>query len=128
MYNKYVFVFVGLSRGQRYIFNLIKKMKKQEIFARTLEIVCEVTEVPAALVMSRCMREEVVDARHIVVKLLSESGLYGSEIAEFTRISGRGVYKILTDFDNRLKIRKPLRINYEQILHQCATKYEATRN
>lgn len=88
--------------------------KAKKLLANVLDIVASETEVSASKIASKCSEAEVVDARWICVKLLSEQGFYPSKIAELMKISPRYVQYILTDFEDRIAISKIMRINYEK--------------
>lgn len=57
-------------------------MCKSEIFAEILEAVSRETEVSAAQILGNSKQMEVVDARSILVKLLSGKGFYPEQIAK----------------------------------------------
>ena len=60
---------------------LEKTMCKSEIFAKIINIVSKETEVPVDQILSSDKNMETVDARYLLVSLLSESGMYPSQIA-----------------------------------------------
>lgn len=86
----------------------------QEIFAKLLKIVSEVTEVPPDMIMSRDRHEEVVDARCLLVYLLSQQGLYPSAIARYTRLSVRTINLMISTFSERLYSRRILVVNLKK--------------
>jgi len=88
-------------------------MCKTEIFAEILDVVSNETEIPTSVILSPCKNADVVDARHIMVYLLSRYGFYPSSIASFMHITKRAVNAILTKFHDREKNGKILRINLE---------------
>ena len=47
---------------------------RQTLFLDIVNEVAKETEIPADLIMSKKMVQEIVDARHILVKLLYEIG------------------------------------------------------
>lgn len=86
-------------------------MRKSEIFSETVRAVCEVTELEERLVLSRSRREDVVDARHLLVEALRRGGLYPSEIARMTGMTGRNVRAILSGFGDRAERSPGLRMS-----------------
>lgn len=90
-------------------------MNKKEIFADILSIVSDVTDVSPEEILSHSHREEIVDARHLLVHFLHSEGLYIAQIASLTCTSPRHVAFILSSFGTRLKTRRLLRNNYDII-------------
>lgn len=86
-------------------------MGKTEIFEDILNTVCLVTEVSRAEILSDDRREEVVDARTILARLLSDEGFYVGEIAGLMRKTGPGIRYLLKGFEGRSRVRKLLRVN-----------------
>lgn len=95
-------------------------MIKSEIFASALRDVCEVTGIPESAIMSKSKREEVVDARHLLVVTLRRSGYYPGMIAERLHISGRAVRKMIGSFRSRA--------DNSPGLDMCLRRVEARRN
>ncbi|MCM1225267.1 MAG: hypothetical protein NC548_63540 [Lachnospiraceae bacterium] len=79
-----------------------------------LEVVASETDGAASKIVSKCSEAEVVDARWMCVKLLSEQGYYASKIAELMGITPRYVQYILTDFEDRIAMSRYMRNNYER--------------
>lgn len=77
-------------------------MSKKALFARTLAIVAEETEISQDAILSKSIREEVVDARHLLVWFLSRQGLHPSQIAELTGMRPRSVSYALTYISSRV--------------------------
>ena len=92
----------------------------QELFARILKIVSEVTEVPPETIVSRDKHEETVDARYLLVYLLYRHGLYPSAIARYTGLSVRTVNTITSAFTQRLESRRMLAVNMEETQRQLS--------
>ena len=90
-------------------------MCKTKIFAKILNVVSTETEIPASVILSSCKNADVVDARYIMVYILSRYGFYPSSIASFMHLTKRAVNTILTRFHVREKNGKILRINLENI-------------
>lgn len=94
-------------------------MIKSEIFSEAVRAVCEVTEMDEGEIMSGSRREEVVDARHLLVSELSRRGYCPSMIAARMRMSGRAVRRIIAGFGDR-ESRSPG-------LRMCRARLEAPR-
>ena len=88
-------------------------MRKTEIFQDILNTVCHVTEISPQEILSEDRREEVVGARAILVRLLSENGFYIGEIAACMKRTRPSIRYLLKSFEGRSKTRKMIRINME---------------
>ena len=93
-------------------------MYKMQIFHEVLSAVVEATEVEAEQILSGCKQEEVVDARSMLIKLMSEKGLYPVQISKVTGLGIRSISQFLMDFKTRVNSRKILRINYDSVRNQ----------
>ncbi len=89
-------------------------MSKREVFTRVLDIVSEVTDTPSEEILSKSRKEDIIDARYLLVYLLYENGVYPYHIANYIGCSTRNINKVIGDFLSRKSSRKYLRINYEQ--------------
>lgn len=90
-------------------------MKKSEIFAEALSLVSKETEIPVERILSSCKDSETVDARHLLVRLLADRGIYPAQISVCVKKTERTVNYMITNFQCRAETRKMLRINYENI-------------
>lgn len=90
-------------------------MCKSRIFNEILKAVSGETEVPSDCILSSKKDEDTVDARYILVHLLSKHGISHSSIAKFINKDVRTVNNIITGFDARMRSRKMFGINLEQI-------------
>ena len=77
-------------------------MRKSEVYARIISAVSMETEIPIEIIEGRGRPAEVVDARCILAKLLSESGLNAREIAFFMNMTARNVRRLLKLYDCRI--------------------------
>jgi hypothetical protein len=93
-------------------------MYKVQIFQEVLSAVVDATDVEQEQILSGCKQEEVVDARSLLVKLMSDKGLYPMQISNLTGINCRSVTKFLVGFRERVNSRKILRIYYERLKAQ----------
>lgn len=90
-------------------------MCKSEIFARLLQLVEQETEISKEQILSASNEAEVVDARYILVGMLSAAGFYPSRIAVLIRQSKRSVNYILSNFQDRLRTGKMMRLQWDNI-------------
>lgn len=90
-------------------------MSKKTIFARILAIVAEETEISQEAILSKTHREEVVDARHILIYFLSQHGFHPCQIADFIGIRPRSVTYALTSITDRVSASLFLRNQMETI-------------
>lgn len=86
-------------------------MRKAKIFEEILTTVCRVTEISPQEILSEDRREEVVDARAILARLLNENGFYIGEIAACMKRTRPSIRYLLKSFEGRTKTRKMIRIN-----------------
>lgn len=70
-------------------------MKKSEIFALVLSSVSEVTELSSETILSKSHREDIAQARMLLVFFCYEKGLYPSQIAGFVGISRRQINRLI---------------------------------
>lgn len=90
-------------------------MKKQETFNRVLSLIEEETEVSRELILSGNKKEEVVDARSLLLYVLNEMGFYPVQIAALSGICTRCITPLIASFNDRKESRKMLRIYYEKV-------------
>lgn len=93
-------------------------MYKMQIFQETLAAVVDATDVGREQILSGCKQEEVVDARALLIKLMSDKGLYPMQISNVSGLNSRSVTQFLLSFRERINSRKILRMNYEALKNQ----------
>ena len=89
-------------------------MNKLELYENILGKVCEMTELSAEKVCKSNL-EECVDARYVVIAVLSEK-LSDKQIAEVSGWSVQLVNKAKNSFHNRCKCRYGLKSMYKKML------------
>lgn len=94
-------------------------MKKSKIFAETLKIISEETEIPENKILSESKEIDVVDARFILIHVLYRKGIYPSEIAAFIGKTKRCVNHSISTFDSRLSSGKIMRFTWERVKKQA---------
>ena len=98
-------------------------MEKLKILSVCLDLVSDECEIDQQAILSECKNEDVVDARHLLVKLMSECGLYPSTIALLIGCTSRNINAILSGFRLRCDRRKLLRMNYERLRKHIGSIY-----
>ena len=93
-----------------------KRMRKSEIFVTILSEVSKETEIDSDRILSSERTEEVVDARYLVISMLSYSGFYPQMIAERMGMTPRAVRRAMAEFDTRLSGSPGLKLVYERVL------------
>lgn len=94
----------------------IKTMSKIAEFAdHVIGLVSQETDIPKEQILSRCRATEIVDARHLVIKLLHANNVYPSRIASIFNLSTRCINYAITNFEHRVSQNNVLRGNYETI-------------
>lgn len=66
-------------------------------------------------ILSKCKRAEVVDARVILIKILSDKGYYKRFIADKLNISITTIRYSLHSFDDRMKYNRNFKIIYKNV-------------
>ncbi len=98
--------------------------KAFDIANNVIDIVARETDMSKGSIMSSTRNSEVVDARHMVIKILHSRGLYPSRIARIMGLSVRAVHYVITSFDDRMTGNKSLAMTYERIAKQLGNKLE----
>lgn len=93
-------------------------MSKTDIINKLFTAVTEETEITADEILSDSRATEVVDARAILVNLLSEKGFYPSQIARYIRKTPSTVHNLLRDYNNRIASNKIITIYVANISKQ----------
>lgn len=86
---------------------------RRDIFEKILDNVCNATELSAESVKS-CNKEECVDARYLVIAILSER-YSDRQIAEVSGWSYQLVNKARNNFHERCKFRWGLKEMYKEL-------------
>lgn len=84
------------------------------VLEQYISIVVDVCDISREELLCKCKKEELVDARHILIKLLSETGAYPVMIAHSLNITPRAVNDVLNKFNSNVQSKKWMRINYEK--------------
>lgn len=93
-------------------------MCKSEIFAEILEIVSKETEISVERILSSDKDTETVDARYLLVHILSEMGFYPVQTSIHLHKTKRTINYIISNFQERLDSGKMMRIYLENIKKQ----------
>lgn len=92
-----------------------KIMCRPEILAGTISPVSQETGIPAERILSPDKDAETADARHLLVSLLADRGMYPSRIAVHIRKAKRAANCMIPDFRERMEGGKMLGIYWENI-------------
>ena len=93
-------------------------MCKSEIFAEILEIVSQETEISVERILSSDKDTETVDARYLLVNILSEMGFYPVQTSIHLHKTKRTINYIISNFQERLDSGKMRRIYLENVKKQ----------
>ena len=89
--------------------------KIAELADHILEIVAEELDVPKESILSKSLKAEIVDARHMAAKLLHVCNVYPSRIADIFGVSPRSIHYVITSFDARIQTNRALRNSYAKL-------------
>lgn len=89
--------------------------KIAELATVVLDLVAEELDVTKESILSKSRKAEIVDARHMVAKLLHIRNVYPSRIAEIFGVSARTVQYVITSFDARIQTNRMLRNSYAKL-------------
>lgn len=90
-------------------------MCKTQLFNTVLQIVAKETEIPESLIVSHSRSAAVVDARSILVNILTECGIYPVQIAEYIHHTPSSVRNLITGYDVRKKNNRLIAIMSQKI-------------
>lgn len=90
-------------------------MRKLRILSTCLNEVSAEMEIDKRVIMSGNKSEDAVDARHLLVKLMHDAGLYPNIIAQLIGCTSRNVNSAISNFNLRCEHRKLLRNSYEKL-------------
>ena len=80
-----------------------EKQYQNYSFSAILYAVSSSADIPAPIILSKSRNVEVVDARHILISILSECGWHQARIARQLGTSEASISIALDRFANRLK-------------------------
>lgn len=89
--------------------------KIAELANHIIGIVAEELDIPKEAILSKSRTAEVVDARHLAIKLLHSKDIYPSRIASIFNLSTRCINYAITNFEHRVSQNNVFRSNYETI-------------
>lgn len=95
-------------------------MTKRQLFEQILALVSQETEVPEAAILSNSKVMYVVDARSILIQLLTEQGLYPVQIAELLYITASAVRNLMSRFHTRQRNNPIIGTYLQQIRNTLA--------
>lgn len=98
-------------------------MKTVDYYAKAVEVVSDVTGIEKDDIVSKKRQKPLVDARCIIVMLMTKAGYYPNQISEVMGISVRWVQKISETFRDRLRFRtgETFETNFEEASNKMRT-------
>ena len=96
---------LGRFRPPVFLFHV---MAINDIFLRIAEAVATAADMDVRTILSESRREEVVQARCILVYFLYEYGFFSSQIADLTGISRRSVNNLISMFNEHRSDPTPM--------------------
>lgn len=100
--------------------------KIAELADYVIELVADELDVTRESIMSKSRKAEIVDARHMVAKLLHVRNVYPSRIAEIFGVSPRSIHYTITSFDARIQTNRALRNSYAKLAKTLCENCETT--
>lgn len=100
--------------------------KLAEFADNVLDLVAEELEVTKDQILSKSRKAEVVDARHMAVRLLHSRNVYPSRIAPIFDVSPRSIQYAITSFDARIQTNRSLRNSFAKLAKKLGENCEAT--
>lgn len=100
--------------------------KIAELTNHILGIVAEELDVPKDSILTKSRKAEIVDARHMVAKLLHARNIYPSRIAAIFGVSPRSIHYVITSFDARIQTNRALRNSYAKLAKILCENCEVT--
>ena len=100
--------------------------KIAELTSTVLDAVSDELEIAKESILSKSRHADVVDARHMAVRLLHAQGVYPVRIAEILRLSPRNIHYVITSFDARIQTNRKLRNIYAKLAKQLGNNFEVT--
>ncbi len=101
--------------------------KIAELADRVITLVAEESDIPKEAILSKSRAAEVVDARHLAIKLLHSKDMYPSRIAAIFGMSPRSVRHAITTFDSRVQANKSLGHKLAKIRKELGESSDTTR-
>lgn len=77
-------------------------MKKSDLLIEALEAASYITDLTKEQIMSKTRKTNYVDARYIVIYILSQKGLYPDEIAEIMNFTSVNIRLMLSRINSRI--------------------------
>lgn len=98
------FFYTHLNNSQQILVIVIYIMLRYMLCEKAMLVVehtAQVAEVTAESILSDCRQSEVVEARMIAIKILSDMGYSAQRLAKYFRKTEPGVRRILSTYDYR---------------------------
>lgn len=99
----------------------------KDCFKMVLSAVSRSTELPKDIILSNSKKEEVVDARHMLVYVLRHHyNMKQETIGDFTHCTSANISYILRHFDNRKEQRRLMGMQYQSVCKELESKSKTT--
>lgn len=93
-------------------------MKKSEVFSQVLSEVALATEIDPADILSKSRKEEIVEARLMLVYCCTEKGMRPVQIAALMKQTSHNVYRSLRSAADRYKYSSSFRYDCDILCKQ----------
>lgn len=108
-------------------------MKKSELFALILSIVSDVTEISENDILSKSFKEDIVEARMLLIHFCYKEGLLPAKIAELSGFSHRCINKYISKANMVIPngdeyINNQLKFYCETVVSKLGTIREPIKN
>lgn len=90
-------------------------MCKSELLQQSLDVVSDVTGVSGDMILSSCKNMEVVDARFLLIRMLTKIGFYPRQIAEFLHKTPASVRYSIDGYGPRESVNHMMEIYWQNI-------------
>lgn len=100
--------------------------KIAEFANNVIALVADELEVTKEQILSRSRNAEIVDARHMAVRLLHCHNVYPSRIASLFGLSPRSIHYVITSFDARIQTNRSLRNSFAKLAKKLGENCETT--
>lgn len=90
-------------------------MITQQQFNDIINYISDEVGIEKDLVLSKCRRSEVVDARVILIKVLHDRGCYNRFIADKLNVSTNQISYSIRNFDDRMKYSRNFKLLFNNI-------------
>lgn len=95
-------------------------MTNEQIYINALNIVSEVMSIPGDMICSNRRYAELVDARYMIVYILSYNGLYTSEIARIMHMTEKHARHMYNSLRDRIRSNHYFAVRFNKVKTKLA--------